>query len=148
MSFLDRFIAYAADFEQTYLDDDWSRLERYFTEDAVYEVKNVPFACRLEGRAAVLRGIRKSLDGFDRKFAVRRVEVTGAPEILPDGVAVPWKGTYEGEALEPVTIRGRSQARYLGDRIVYLSDTYEDGIGERTMAWARKHGGEFDPSYV
>jgi hypothetical protein len=31
-----RFEAYAADFELTFVDDDWSRLEQYFTDDAVY----------------------------------------------------------------------------------------------------------------
>ncbi len=35
---LQRFAAYAADFEKTYQDDDWKRLEGYFAEDAVYEV--------------------------------------------------------------------------------------------------------------
>jgi hypothetical protein len=147
MTFLDRFFSYAADFEQTYLDDDWSRLEQYFTEDAVYEVKNVPFACRLAGRQAVLRGIKKSLDGFDRRFAVRKVEVTAPPELLPDGMAVNWKVTYEKEGLDPVTIRGRSQARYRGDRIAYLSDTYDDGVGAETTSWARRHPA-FDLSYT
>lgn len=44
----DRFIAYALDFEQTYDDDDWSRLEHHFAPDAVYEVRNTAFGCRLE----------------------------------------------------------------------------------------------------
>jgi len=36
MTAQDRFIAYALDFERTYQDDDWSRLEPYFAEDVVY----------------------------------------------------------------------------------------------------------------
>ena len=31
------FMDYAAAFEQTYIDDDWSRLTQYFSEDASYE---------------------------------------------------------------------------------------------------------------
>ena len=53
-----RFFAYAQDFEQTFFDDDWSRLAGYFEPDAVYEVRNVPFACRIEGRDAIFRGIK------------------------------------------------------------------------------------------
>ena len=36
MSRVARFEAYADDFEVTYVDDDWSRLEQYFTEDVIY----------------------------------------------------------------------------------------------------------------
>ena len=37
MSIPDRYQAYAEAFEESYVDDDWSRIEQYFTEDAVYE---------------------------------------------------------------------------------------------------------------
>ena len=36
MTNLERFQAYADAFEATYADDDWQRLEEYFTTDAVY----------------------------------------------------------------------------------------------------------------
>ena len=39
MTNLECFAAYAADFEKTFKDDDWSRLERYFAPDATYQVK-------------------------------------------------------------------------------------------------------------
>ena len=37
MSIADRYQAYAEAFEVTYEDDDWTRIEPFFTEDAVYE---------------------------------------------------------------------------------------------------------------
>ncbi len=37
MSILERYQAYAAAFEESYVDDDWSRIGPYFTENAVYE---------------------------------------------------------------------------------------------------------------
>ena len=85
MPILDRFLAYAQDFELTYVDDEWSRLEQYFTPDATYEVTGVT-PCLLIGRAAIFRGIKKSLDGFDRKFTGRHVEVEGAPKVEGDTV--------------------------------------------------------------
>ena len=37
MSIQERFQSYADAFEETYVDDDWSRIEQFFTEDAVFE---------------------------------------------------------------------------------------------------------------
>jgi hypothetical protein len=48
MGLVDRYREYAQAFEDAYADDDWSRLEAYFTEDAVYDGG--------EGPDAVARG--------------------------------------------------------------------------------------------
>ena len=53
MGILERYQAYADAFEQSYEDDDWSRIEQYFTEDAVYEGE--PDA---RGRDAVLAKLK------------------------------------------------------------------------------------------
>jgi len=37
MNIVGRYQAYAAAFEESYLDDDWSHIEPFFTEYAVYE---------------------------------------------------------------------------------------------------------------
>jgi len=55
------FMDYAAAFEQTYVDDDWTRLTPFFSEDATYEVRGGPLACRLSGRDAILAGLKKSI---------------------------------------------------------------------------------------
>jgi hypothetical protein len=60
------FRAYAADFERTFRDDDWSRLEQYFTTDAVYSTPTN--GLRAEGRPAVLATLRAAISGFDRRF--------------------------------------------------------------------------------
>src|SRR5690349_21367083 len=57
MENLPRFMAYAADFEKTLVDDDWSRLRQYFADDAVYEVKAESFGCKLSGPDAIFKGI-------------------------------------------------------------------------------------------
>lgn len=147
MDYIQRFLAYAQDFEKTYKDDDWQRLRQHFADDAVYEVKNSPVACRLEGCDAILKGIRKSLDGFDRKFTVRRIEVRAAPELLENGVAVAWAGIYEKEGVGSVTITARTEARYDGDRILYMTDAYDPPSAE-SFDWFRRYGGAFDGSYV
>ena len=66
MSILERYQAYADDFEKSYDDDDWTRIGRYFTEGAVYEGN--PDAV---GREAVLAKLKAGVDGFDRKMDSR-----------------------------------------------------------------------------
>jgi hypothetical protein len=143
-----RFFAYAIAFEETYKDDDWSRLAPFFAEDATYEVRNAPFACLVRGRDAILRALRKSIDGFDRRCHSRRVEVTDPPRTAGDTVSVGWAGTYEWPDAPPLRFEGRSSATLSGDRIVHLVDEYPDGEGDRMASWLRAHAPALDVSYV
>jgi hypothetical protein len=148
VSVLQRFLAYVDDFEKTYRDDDWTRLEKYFAPDAVYEVKNTPFACSLCGRAAILRGLKRSLDGFDRRCAERRIEVPEPPQVEGDRIEVGWRATYVKEGAPPVTLRAHTVVELADDRIVRMADVYDEGNGDATAAWIREHGAGLDPSYA
>jgi len=147
MDILPQFMAYAGDFERTLADDDWSRLERYFADDAVYEV-GPPLACRLAGRAAIFAGIRKSLNGLDRKFTRRDVAVTSGPDISGDEMRLGWQVTYFKDGQPPYVLRGRSTVRYAGDAIVYLADAYDPAVTDELAAYQRQTGIALDPSYT
>ena len=148
MTPLERFGAYAQDFEKTFKDDDWSRLARYFADDATYEVSGEPFACTIRGRDAIFKGIKKSLDGFDRRFATRTVALEGAPTVDGNTVALSWSVTYGRPGSPPLVLRGRSNATYADDRIARLVDSYDGPAIASTSAWLREHGKDLDPSYV
>jgi hypothetical protein len=148
MDIMQQFMAYAGDFERTLADDEWTRLQRYFADDAVYEVQAESFGCRLTGPAAIFAGIRKSLNGFDRKFAKRDIEVTSGPEISGDEMQMGWKVVYSKEGLPPFVLRGRSVVRYSGDKIVYLSDRYDPSMSVELADWQRRSGVTLDPSYT
>lgn len=145
-------MGYAADFEQTYRDDDWSRLERFFAEDATYEVQGGPMACTIEGRDAIFRGIKKSLDGLDRRSDTRRIELLSAPEThrSDDGdcVTLRWKVLYDFPGRPSVQFAGETAATVAQDRIIRLVDRYEDADGEAIEAWLASHGEGLDASYV
>jgi hypothetical protein len=148
MGTTDTFLGYAQDFEQTYVDDDWSRLERYFAPDAVYEVRNVPFACRLVGPQAIFRGIKKSLDGFDRRMDARTVAVVDGPYVEGEQVSLGWTVTYGKRGAPDFVLRGRSSARIVDGKIVELADEYPDGMAEEAGTWFAKHAPDADPSYA
>jgi len=148
MDILQQFIAYAGEFEKTLADDDWSRLRRFFADDAVYEVKAQSFGCRLVGPDAIFAGIKKSLDGFDRKFDGRDVEVKSGPEIAGDELHLGWEVAYKSSTLPPFLLRGRSTARYRDGKIAYLSDAYEPSAEAEFDRWQRSSGVKLDASYV
>jgi hypothetical protein len=149
MAILEQFLAYAADFELTVVDDDWSRLRRYFAADAVYEVQSARFGCRLAGPTAIFAGMKKSLDGFDRRFSRRDIAVADGPTVDGDEIRVGWSVTYGMDGQPPFTLRGRSVVRYRGDQIASLVDSYDDAAVDADLtAWQRQTGIRLDPSYA
>ncbi|MDX2170977.1 MAG: nuclear transport factor 2 family protein [Deltaproteobacteria bacterium] len=148
MDNLQAFLKYAADFERTLVDDDWTRLEPYFADDAVYEVTGSKTACRLVGRPAIFAGMKKSLDGFDRKFPTRDIAVLDGPHVADDEIRMQWQVTYGKPGLKPFVLSGRGRVRYAGGKIVYLYDGYEPGVDEQFAAYVRDTGLAIDPSYV
>lgn len=148
MDILQQFMAYAGDFEKTFADDDWTRVKPYFADDAIYEVKSVSFGCKLTGPDAICRGIKKSLDGFDRKFDRRDVEVVGEPEIEGNEMRISWRVVYHKDGLASYALPGRSVVRYREGKIAHLSDSFDPEVGENLAAWQRENGLEVDPSYT
>ena len=148
MENLTRFAEYAADFEKTLADDDWSRLRRYFAPDAVYQVEAEGFGCTLTGPDAIFKGMKKSLDGFDRKFDGRTADVTSGPEIDGDALRLGWTVTYRKAGKTPYVLRGRSEARYRDGTIVRLVDSYDASVAAEAAQWMQQNGMVLDPSYV
>jgi len=148
MDILQQFMTYAADFEKTLIDDDWTRLERYFADDAVYEVEGSSAACRIQGRNAIFAGLKKSLDGFDRKFPGRDIAVLDGPHVAGDEIRMRWQVTYTKAGLPPFVLSGRGLVRYSGDRISYLYDGYDPGVDDHFAAWQRQTGVALQPGYT
>ena len=66
------FMEYAAAFEQTYVDDDWSRLEPFFSEHAVYEVRGGLMACYISGLKRLKNSFSRSENrGSNDKLSIR-----------------------------------------------------------------------------
>ena len=145
---LQRFGAYALDFEKTFEDDDWTRLEPYFAEDATYTVKGTPFDCEVRGREAIFRAIKKSIDGFDRRFDKREIVPDGPPVVAGNRVTFSGSARYEKEGVDALTIQ-LSETAELDEtgRIVSMEDVYPEGQDEM-LGWLERYSAEFDPRYV
>lgn len=146
MSNAERFAAYAAAFEETYADDDWSRLRQYFTDDAVYEtVGDDGTHTTFEGLERVLDGLRNAVNTFDRRFKTRKVDLLGELEERDGSVYLDWAGTYTTRDAPPLRMSGAEQAVYEGDRIRHLKDTFDAGTTEALGAWMTAHGDKLSP---
>ena len=145
---LQRFAAYAADFEKTFEDDDWTRLEGYFAEAAIYTVKGTPFDCEVRGRDAIFRAIKKSIDGFDRRFDKREIEPDGPPVVEGNRVTFSGSARYEKQGVDMLSIQ-LSETAELDEtgRIVSLEDVYPEGQDEM-LRWLERYRAEFDASYL
>ncbi len=145
-------MAYANAFEETYADDDWSRLAPYFAEDAVYEVVGGPLACRLQGREAIFAGLKKSLDTLDRRCSDRSIKLTDGPDVedTPAGgtVSMGWHASYQYRDAPREGFPGRSVATVNDGVITELRDEYDDAEMETFVAWMAQYGEGLSGSYV
>ncbi|MEM9174559.1 MAG: nuclear transport factor 2 family protein [Myxococcota bacterium] len=140
MNLLQRFIEFAAAFEKAYVDDDWTRLEPFLTEDAVYEVTGgPPLGGRWTGRQAVLTQLKASVDGLDRHFDERKTELLGAPVAADDTVTFDWRGTYTLAGKPDLVFGGTERVEFEGDRIRFFTDLVTDEDAQRVYAYQAEH---------
>jgi hypothetical protein len=138
MDLMQRFDEYAAAFERVYLSDEWSQLEAFFTEDAVYEVHGgPPFGARAEGRKALIAHLRSTVDAFDRRFPSRRLQLLEGPSLEGDRVWLRWRVSYSGPGIPELVLDGEERAHFAGDRIRLLEDRFPPEAGPITEMWFR-----------
>ena len=134
MSILDRYQAYADAFEESLADDDWSRIEPFFTENAVYE--GDPEA---SGRDAVLAKLKNGVDNFDRRMDSRTPDFQ-TPTVKGDTLTMKWKVTYTKAGLPDLVISGVEVAVFEGDRIALLRDEFDPEAQKAMGEWMAQHG--------
>lgn len=137
MTLVERFEEYAADFERTFADDDWGRLERYFTEDAVYSTP--ANGLRVAGRENVLATLRAAVTGFDRRCDTRTLVSTEGPGQEGSAVSRRWAAKFTLAGAPDLEIEGSERATYRDERIELLEVTLSQETLARLMGYARKY---------
>ena len=147
MGTIDRYVAYATAFEEAYASDNWSKLEPFFTDDAVYEfIAPAPFGGKYEGRAAVLAQFKNSVNGLDRRFDSRTIEVLEGPSEKDGDVWVRWAGIYTLAGAPNCRMEGEERAVFAGDRIRRLIDSITDAEASRLGTYFAQHGAKLKPT--
>lgn len=141
MSKIGRFAAYAAAFEKSFVSDDWSLVEPFFTEEAVYEVDlDPPMGGVFEGRPAILAYFKQVLDGFDRRFASREIALLEGPKEEGDSIWIRGSATYRAPGVPAFVLELKEVVRFEGDRIVRLEDHYEPAMKKAIAEYLQQHG--------
>ena len=124
----------------------------YFRDNAVYEVVGGPFACKIEGKEAILRGLKKSVDGLDRRFDKRSIDVLSGPDTEPlatgDQVTLSWLANYQLAGAPDISFPGKSTVIVIDGQISHLRDDYKEEDLVPFGSWAMEYGADFDGSYV
>jgi len=131
------FLEYAGAFEKTYEDDDWSRLEAFFTPDAVYLPGD---GKEISGRANLLAHLRQSVDALDRRFDSRAPGLISGPTINGNQVSIQWTASYTKSGVPELVLSGFEEATYQGNAISRLEDRLDDGVAEALQDWIERHG--------
>ena len=140
MSKIARFGAYAAAFEKAFENDDWSVVEPFFTEDAVYDAGELPhFGGRIEGRDAILAHFKTVLDAFDRRFESRGIELTEGPFEEGDTVRIVGSAIYRSPGVPELVLSLEERATFEGDRIALLEDIYDRAKADEATAYIEAH---------
>lgn len=140
MSNLERFQAYADAFEKTYLDDNWQRLEEYFTPDAVYAPGDGTEAV---GRDQVIARLSDGVNGLDRRFDSRALSAT-PPTLSGDTVSLSWQLTLRKAGAPDFTATGIEHATFTDAAISRMEDVFDEGIGQALGEWMGAYGGLLD----
>ena len=135
MSILDRYQAYADAFEESFEDDDWSRIEPYFTEDAVYEGDPED----AQGRDAVLVKLKNGVDTFDRNMDSRTPDFE-SPTVDGNTLRMRWSVTYTKAGAPDLVLSGLETATFEGDRIARLRDDFDPETQKAMGEWMAAHG--------
>ena len=142
-----KLIHFTSDFEIAYKTDTWNEVASHFESDAVYEVRNTEFSCRIEGRDAIVTGFKKSLDGFDRHLK-RTMYVVEGPNEHDNEVSFVWFGQYAQAGTPPLELSARQTLLFNDGKIKLLVDEFLPNYGEDAGSWIATYRPDLNPAYV
>ena len=140
-----RVLSYAIAFEGAYFTDDWSKIDPFFTDAAVYQPLGA-FGGPIEGRAALKSAFKMMVNAFDRRFASRAIEVIEGPIARDGAVWFRWEGTYTLPDAPVLQMIGEETLAFAGDRICRMEDRMSDEETQKVQTYLAVHGAKLKPA--
>lgn len=139
MTLVDQFESFAADFEAAVNDDDWTRLGKYFTNDATYSNVGDPDS-ECEGRDAILAYFKLDVTNTDRRFDSRTLAGLAAPVADSERLSRRWRSTYTLDGAPDLVLEGESRYLFKGDLIKALEVELTEESMQTLDRWMRQNG--------
>jgi hypothetical protein len=136
--------AQAQAFERALVDDNWSRLEPYFSADASYETIGEGGE-RFDGRPAVVAALRRAVTNFDRRCDSRSLITTAGPFLESSEVRRNWSSRFTLSGAPDLILEGSERALYRGDLIELLQETLTPESRAQLNYWVAAHGSRLAP---
>jgi len=133
------FEKFAADFEATVEDDDWSRLEKYLAEDATYVNVGGPDH-KSRGRDAIIAFLKADVSNTDRRFDSRTVIALTPPKAEGDRLSRQWRCIYTLAGTPDLIVEGEARYRFEEDLIKEIEEELTAESMQRHTKWMQKHG--------
>jgi ketosteroid isomerase-like protein len=140
MSIIDRFEAFASEFEAAVQDDDWSRLEKYLAEDATYLNVGGPDP-KSVGCQAVLAYLQADVSAVDRHFDHRDLVALTPPVAEGNRLARRWRCTYRLTGAPDLVVEGEARYLFEGDLIKEIEEEPTADSFQRLAQWMKQYSG-------
>ncbi len=139
MGIVDRFESFAADFEATVQDDNWSRLEKYFADDATYLNVGGPDP-KCDGRDAILAFLKEDVSNNDRRFDTRTLTALTPPSARGNRLSRRWRCTYTLAGAPDLVVEGEARYLFEGDLIKEIEEEPTAPSIQNVNEWMQKYG--------
>lgn len=144
---MEELAAYAMAFEQTFADDDWSRLAAHFAPDAEREVLGGGMlAYHSVGRDEVIADLRRGVEDMDRRFDLRIPEVVAGPAERDGAVWMDWRLTLRRAGIPDLVVEGSHGTWHRDGRITRIEERVSDETGARVETFLAKHAAALRPA--
>jgi ketosteroid isomerase-like protein len=139
MNIINTFERFAADFEDTINDDDWSRLEKYIAEDATYLNVGGPDP-KCEGRESILDYLKADVSNTDRRFDTRTLIALTPPTAEGNRLTRRWRCTYTLAGAPGLVVEGEARYLFEGDLIKEIEEEPTTDSMRKVDEWLREYG--------
>jgi len=139
MNIVDIFESFASDFELTVQDDDWSRLKKYFADDAVYLNVGDPNS-KCEGREAILDFLKDDVSNNDRRFDTRQLTALTQPKTTGNHLSRQWRSTYTLAGTPDLIVEGEARYLFDGDLIKRIEEELSPASFRIYSKWMQQYG--------
>jgi len=138
MSIIDKFESFAADFEASVRDDDWSRLEKYLAKDAKYSNVGGPDP-KSDGREAILGYLKKDVTNYDRRFDTRTLVALTPPICEGDRLSRKWRCTYSLAGTPDLVVEGEARYVFESGLIKDIEEELTPASMQKVEEWMQKY---------
>ncbi len=139
MGIIDTFESFAADFEAAVEDDNWSRLGKYFTEDATYLNVGTPDP-KCEGQDAIIAFLKADVANTDRRFDTRSLIALTPPKAEGNRLSRQWRCTYTLAGVPDLVVEGKARYVFEGDLIKEIEEEATADSMQKFGEWMQKYG--------